>query len=478
MRPSPAPIIPKIALSAMFLAILACSIPVFGDSMDEAAMLETAVMLTLDAQSVNPPGLVPSPADPDAPPAPQPDSPPVSSGIDLMVKQALVRFDGLTGQATFEVTVCNIGTEDAGPFEVIISTNGVYSTATYPSNLASQACVGVFNPMSTLAAFGVYQPGEVFVGWQIVPSDEGESDDYNRGEKFVLVEKLDTTPPPNDLALYQDCMTRDTHRNCSQYIPRDPVASPHEVKKQAGNFIAIMPASYESLANYRLVDDEICANALETYLGISMPQPVIGRGVISDYSGGYAGSQGGIYTSGPASTFDTFLDNLPDSWRYALNGQCVNAHEMTHLFLGDVPMPNWLNEGLATISQTTARTNYYNNLDIECRETGWYGRDYYGTVQEVPYQNLMVYDSSIPGIYYYYTGMCFWDAVESTYGSQAVQQIIQATVAYRNPVYNGCTPETLSTYFIQDIVNPVLGADISSMTQAKFGFGPTYTGCE
>jgi NAD+ synthase len=256
------------------------------------------------------------------------------------------------------------------------------------------------------------------------------------------------------------------------------VASPHEVKKQAGNFIAIMPASYEALANHRLVDDEVCANALENYLGISMPQPVVGRGVISDYSGGYAGSQGGIYTSGPTSTFDTFLDNLPDSWRYALNGQCVNAHEMTHLFLGDVPMPTWLNEGLATITQTTARTNYYNNLDIECRESGWYGRDYFGTVQEVPYQNLMVYDSSVPGIYYYYTGMCFWDAVESTYGSQAVQQIIQATVAYRSPVYNGCTPETLSTYFIQDIVNPVLGVDISSMTQAKFGFGPTYTGCE
>jgi hypothetical protein len=56
----------------VFLAILACSIPVFGDSMDEAAMLETAVMLTLDAQSANPQGLVPNPAEPDAPPVTQP----------------------------------------------------------------------------------------------------------------------------------------------------------------------------------------------------------------------------------------------------------------------------------------------------------------------------------------------------------------------------------------------------------------------
>jgi hypothetical protein len=462
-----------LTLTAILLTLLACAFPMFSNPMEEEAMLATSVQQTLEAQGVNPPSVGPS-----APSDSLPDAPTPSSGIDLMVKQAFVRYDGLTGQATFELTVCNIGTEEAGPFEVIISTNGVYSTATYPSNLASQDCAGVYNPISTLAGFGVYEPGEVFVGWQIVPSDAGESKDYNRGEKFILVEKLDTAPPPNDLALYQDCMTRDTHRNCSQYIPRDPVGNPHEIKKQDGNFIAIVPAAYEALANYDLFDNEICAIALENYLGIARPQPVIGRSVISDYSGGYAGSQGGIFTSGPASTFDHFLSNLPESWGYALKGQCVNAHELTHLFLGDVPMPTWLNEGLATIAQTTARTNYYNDINIECRENGWYGMDYFGNLQETPYQNLMVLDASVPGIYFYYTGMCFWDYIEQNFGQDKVRDIIRATVAYRNPVYNGCTAETKSTYFIQDIVNPILGTDISSVTQAKFGFGATYTGCE
>jgi hypothetical protein len=441
--------------------------------MEEGAMLATSVQRTLEAQIANPPSVGPSvPADS------QSDAHATFSGVDLIVKQTLVRFDGLTGLATFELTVCNIGTEEAGPFEVIISANGVYSTATYPSNLASQACAGVYNPMSTLAAFGVYQPGEVLVSWQIVPSDTGESDDYNRGQKLVLVDKLETTPPANDLALYQDCMTRDTHRNCSQNIPKDPVSNPHEIKKQAGNFIAIVPAAYEALANYDLIDNQICATALEGYLGISMPQPVIGRSVISDYGGGYAGSQGGIYTSGPASTFDYFLSNLPTSWGYAMKGECVNAHEMTHLLLGDVPMPTWLNEGLATIAQTTTRTNYYNDINIECRESGWYGMDYFGNWQETPYQNLMVLDASVPGIYFYYTGMCFWDYIEKNFGQDKVRDIVRATVAYRNPVYNGCTAETKSTYFIQDIVNPILGTDISSVTQAKFNFGVTYTGCE
>jgi len=302
-------------LTAIILVLLACACPMFSDPMEEEAMLATSVQQTLEAQGVNPPGVGPS-----APSESPPDAPTTSTGIDLIVKQALVRYDGLTGQATFELTVCNIGTEDAGPFEVRLLANGVYNSATHPSNLASQTCVGVFNPMSTLAGFGMYQPGEVLVSWEIIPSDEGESDDYNRGQKFMVVDKVDTTPPPNDLALYQDCMTYDTHRNCSQYIPRDPVGDPHEIKKQAGNFIAIVPAAYEALSNYDLMDNEICANALESYMGIAMPQPVIGRSVISDYSGGYAGSQGGIYTSGPASTFDHFLNNLPESWGYALNG--------------------------------------------------------------------------------------------------------------------------------------------------------------
>jgi len=463
-----------VALSTALLAILACSLPaLFNDPMAEEAMLATSVQQTLEAQGVNQPD-----TDPSMPSDSPPDTPATSSGIDLMVKQALVRYDGLTGQATFELTVCNIGTEEAGPFEVRLLANGVYNSATHSSNLASQTCVGVFNPMSTLAGFGVYQPGEVLLSWEIDPSDEGESDDYNRGQKFMVVDKVDTTPSPNELTLYQDCMTRDTHNNCSSSIPQDPTGNPHEIKKQAGNFISIVPAAYEALANHYLMDNEICAKALETYLGIAMPQPVIGRGVIADYTGGYFGSQGGIYTSGPTSMFDNFLTNLPESWGYALKGECVNAHEMTHYFLGDVPMPTWFNEGLATIAQTTARTNYYNNLNIECRENGWYGVDYYGTEQEHPYQNLMVYDTTIPGIYYYYTGMCFWDYIEKTFGQDKVREIVSDTVSYRNPVYNGCTAETKSTYFIQDIVNPTLGTDISSVTLAKFNVGATYTGCE
>jgi hypothetical protein len=471
-------LIPRIALSAFFLTALACSLPFFGDSVDESKMLETAVQLTLDFQSAHPPDAGLNPADSNAPLATQPGGLTPSSGVDLVVKQALVRFDGMTGLATFEATVCNIGAVEAGPFEVVISANGVDTHVAYPSTLASFFCVGVYDANTTLASYGVYSPGNVFVTMRVLPGDAGEAEANNVLESYVQVDKLDTHPPSNDLALYQDCLTRDEHRNCSQSIPRDPVANPHEIKKQAGNYMVIVPAAYEALANYQLIDNQICATALESYLGISIPQPVVERGVISDYSGGYAGSQGGIFTSGPASTFDLYLSNLADSWRYALNGQCVNAHELTHLFLGDVPMPSWLNEGLATIAQTTARTNYYNDLNIECREAGWYGTDYYGTLQEVPYQNLMVYDTNVPGIYYYYTGMCFWDYIESTYGTQAVQHIIQATVAYRDPVYNGCTPETLSTYFIQDIVNPVLGTDISPVTQARWGFGPTYTGCE
>ena len=62
----------------------------------------------------------------------------------------------------------------------------------------------------------------------------------------------------------------------------------------------------------------------------------------------------------------------------------------------------------------------------------------------------------MPKTHYYLTGMCFWDYLESTYGHQTFQRVMQALAARRG--------ETACIPFLKDIVNPIVGTDISVVT--------------
>ena len=50
--------------------------------------------------------------------------------------------------------------------------------------------------------------------------------------------------------------------------------------------------------------------------------------------------------------------------------------------------------------------------------------------------------------------------------------------AFQDPEFNYCSPQRRSTYFMVDVVPPALGVDLTPLTQARWGFGATFTSCE
>jgi len=464
-----------IAASALLLAILACTAPditINGVDLESAA---ESLAATLEAMERDQSAPDPGETSGDDSQQGLPSSPNVS---DLIMRQLLARYDGASGTGTFEITICNLNLAPASPFNATIRANGYEVSLHHNEALNSGECVGLFDPSSTFATFGINQPGRYEVHAEVFPSDPGDASANNDTRSTFILEKLDTALSPEMQALYDNCRTQYQHSECTQYAVTEPVAEPHEIKKEWLGFVAIYPAEYDALASLAIADNALCSQNMEPYLGISTPYPVIQRGVISDFYFGWHSMANGISSGAPVEGYENLMDRVQEFWEAAHMGQCRNAHEMTHLFLGDVPMPGWLNEGLATIMESTERSGYYRPLNHECRENGWYGPDFEGVTREVPYQDLMVFDTSIPRIYYYYTGSCFWIYLEQNFGLDDIQQILQQTVAYRDPVYNGCSQERVSTYFIQDVVNPILGTNIAPVTLDKWGFGAQYTGCE
>jgi hypothetical protein len=404
-----------------------------------------------------------------------------SGGPDLVVRQMLLRFDGLSGEGTFEATICNLGTVASPPFEVQFTVNGVTAGTKSQQDLPANFCRGYFVPEMNFASFNVTQPGVVDVNVTLLPGSTADPVENNSYVEQVRIDKLDTTPPAEELTAYQECLTYSIHAECSTLLKVDPVADPHEIKKQSGDYIAIFPAAYEFLGNSMIADNQLCVPSLENYLGVPHPAPVTERGVVADYVGGYTAFGSAIYVSGPLSDFEYYgqPDTLAWTWSSILKGKCSNIHELTHWFMGFTPMSGWLEEGLATVVQDENRTNFHSHLSIECREDGWYGTNMDGVDGLFPFQDLTVYDENVPGIYYYYSAACFWVYVEESYGADAVRQIVQQSVAQRVPPEESfCTGDDPDVYFIRDIVNPVVGEDVSPVTEARWGFGSTYSGCD
>jgi hypothetical protein len=401
---------------------------------------------------------------------------------DLMTRQVMLRYDGRSGMGIFEATLCNLGEVAASPpFEVQFLANGIAPSIKVTAELPPHFCAGVHVPDSSFAAYNITQPGVVDVQVNLITVST-DPQDNNTYQESVRIDKLDVAPPAGQLADYQQCRNNEGHADCSARLKLDPVADPHEIKKQSGDYIAIVPAEYEFLATWFVVDNQLCAPSLESYLGIPHPAPTVQRAVISDYEGGYTVYGSAIFSSAPQSGFDYYqqTEGLEELfWRNRLDDECSNIHEMTHWFLGYTPMPGWLEEGLATIVEDNTRTNYSESSSIECREDGWYGTDMNGNWGTYPFQNLTVYDASVPGIYYYYSASCFWVYIEEQYGVDKVKQIIQQVVQHRLPLTeNFCDGSQQTFFFIRDIVNPVIGEDISSVTRSRWGFDQFFSDCQ
>jgi len=215
-----------------------------------------------------------------------------------------------------------------------------------------------------------------------------------------------------------------------------------------------------------LKDNLNCISILKDKFKIDLPVPAKTRLLVlyrlavgNEQPIAYANSQGivNIYT---IERYKSTIVNI-DYFRRKINEEkvCLNSHEMTHVFVSDTQIPLWANEGLATYAEK--EFGRY-GAEIECRENGWYGPDYYGGDKEHPYSDLSksLGESGEPGIYWYYTGYCFWVYIQEKYGESAITEILQELKKNKN---------NYSLDFLRDIVNKVLNEDITKITRKKFG---------
>jgi len=217
----------------------------------------------------------------------------------------------------------------------------------------------------------------------------------------------------------------------------------------------------------QLKDTLNCIPILKDKFKIDLPAPAKTRLLILDRLAmdneqpvSYATSPG-IVNICTIEGYQSTIANI-DYFRKKINEEkvCLNLHEMTHVFVAETPIPMWANEGLATYAEKEFDPS---RAEVECRENGWYGPSYYGGDDiEQPYSDLSKPSgqNGEPGIYWYYTGYCFWIYIQERYGESTIPKILQELKKNEN---------NYSLDFVKDIVNKVLNEDITEITKEKFG---------
>lgn len=389
----------------------------------------------------------------------------------LEVRDIILRYDGEHELGTFAAVVCNPAIVPARNFEIALEANG--TSVTIVGDLLNQGCMHYFDAAATFDVFGIAAGDTVTVTASI---------DEQTFTSDVVVDNLNALGTRSNVEMYESCLQTGSHAECYDLMFDSP--APHEVKVQAGAYFVIAPIDHERIASRYLLDLEQCAVSVGDYLGLEQPPLVMRRLLVTDggESGSYA-SVDGITTFGSDPTFRQHLVDNWQKWQFLYDGGCSDPHEMTHIFVSETVIPGWLNEGLATFMESPERVNYHTSFPTSCLfDENKFVSYNSGGREEIPFLNLMndQYDSSVPGIHYYFTASCFWVYLDEHYGHEAIQQIAQGLVANRDSAFRGCPVDTRpDVYFIRDIVTPVLGEDITPVLQQMFGIDDVlYTGCE
>ena len=427
-------------------------------------------------------------------PADLSQQPVIAGDSDLMILHALLRYDGMEALGPFEITVCNIGVGSASPFEATITVNGIDKTVAYTELLAPRTCDGIYIPDTSFESFAISTAETAALQATILPENSSDPQGNNTLEQSMTLSNMATLTEGEfvNLPEYQQCRTADSHSNCSYLIADVPLDDPHEVKKQLNNLIVIVPAEYDQVGNMKIMDMSNCMEPITNFLGISFPFAHVRQRMVDSANPSESGRYSIPHLSYIVHADRNFIElslksefpnDYPFSWQNMLAGKCADAHELTHVFMGGTPLPGWLGEGLATYMDEPERSNAAHHKYSSCSADGWVDWVYYtdGTLSKkvtYPFVDLSVpiheadVDESIYSAQsqYYQTGMCVWDYVESTFGHQGFQAVIQALAAQRGN--QSCVP------FLSEFVHPVLGTDISAEIQARFGFGLSDTSCD
>ncbi len=241
-----------------------------------------------------------------------------------------------------------------------------------------------------------------------------------------------------------------------------------------GRMVATGPAVMEDLLPAFAEGNATSFNGVSHYLGIDLDAPCVLQilSVSSTSRGGSAGSSLGkppqvVFMnvsnslSGWQRSASEFDEEENKIFRTDLGG---NNHEMTHVLVHNLPLPLMLNEGLATYMESSRRANDKKEIsnDLYCFDKTMRIPSFSGgpvVMDLLPLQHFKI-GGDTPEIYFYYSAYCFWDYLERTYGHAILQKVIEKLVE------NRCKK---GVHFVKDILNPVVGEDISAYLYERWG---------
>ncbi|RME05645.1 MAG: hypothetical protein D6803_08505 [Anaerolineae bacterium] len=238
---------------------------------------------------------------------------------DLAVWQILTRYDGAQPEGTLEITVCNLGSEVASPFDGSLAVGDNQVHLVYNANLRPGECAGVFDPASTFQFYGITQPGKVQVQASINPQDGNDPPGNNTLSGSVNIDH--TATAADDLSKYQTCRSSQTHEMCWGQAPDTPKSDPHEVLKAWDGMSVIAPFEYASLANLQLGTMANCRTQITNLLGANAAIRM--QMLVSDYSAFGVGTAGMEFLD-TIDAYQLLLSGIhPEiNWNAAFSGQC------------------------------------------------------------------------------------------------------------------------------------------------------------
>jgi len=176
-----------------------------------------------------------------------------------------------------------------------------------------------------------------------------------------------------------------------------------------------------------------------------------------------------IYTPGAGGFSIANGFKIENLWGYqpgqsvVNNLQYGNTHEFVHTFFAGAPVKrSWFEEGLADYMEHAQKSS-----NLNCSSAGWNDG-----INTVAYSDFNFSPQAGASFYtpqsnsaYYKSAECFWVYIRETYGEKAITEIAKAWHNTRRYL-----PITKDYWLIKDVVNPVLGTDLSSLVKQRYNY--------
>ncbi|OGJ42010.1 hypothetical protein A3I58_01575 [Candidatus Peregrinibacteria bacterium RIFCSPLOWO2_02_FULL_39_10] len=251
---------------------------------------------------------------------------------------------------------------------------------------------------------------------------------------------------------------------------------------ESGQFAVIVPTGYELLAEKHLDDLQYCFPLLKEQLGlVPFYNKVYVVFPLADESKSYAStSTSSIYYYRTKDQLDSAQKSFKKRSDEGLNfgvgpDSCINAHEFTHIFTGELHLPRWANEGIAEYMITQMPD--VKDKPSYCADDVLHFKSLKDEKFE-PYSDLSK-SFGVPDVdesnedYLYETGACVFDYISEKYGQDKIKLIMQRFAEYAanhepDEIIGKDMNRFSSKIFIREGIVPVIGEDAKVWLKKMF----------